>query len=171
MVNNWGGGTTTELFIYPTNSIYSKRDFGFRLSIATIEESPSVFTKLENIERTTLILSGSIEISIDGNVSNLEELDQISYNGGQETISTGYCRDFNLMCRDGYSGSLNVIDRENINVEQSSPNHIKVIYLDQGEFTIGPAKVQAGDLVILENGQITLNEGCLAIVAEIKKPQ
>ena len=35
IVNNWSGGKTTELFIYPKGASLSKRDFICRISSAT----------------------------------------------------------------------------------------------------------------------------------------
>ena len=36
-VSQWAGGATTQLYIYPEHADYSRRDFIFRLSSATVE--------------------------------------------------------------------------------------------------------------------------------------
>lgn len=58
---NWSGGDTTELYIYPEDSRYQKRDFLFRLSSATVNLEKSAFTKLDGVSRKLMLLSGEIE--------------------------------------------------------------------------------------------------------------
>ena len=42
--SKWSGGETTELYIYPADYQYKKRDFLFRISRATIPKEKSIFT-------------------------------------------------------------------------------------------------------------------------------
>jgi len=58
----WSGGTTTELYIYPENSIYKNKDFWFRLSSATVELEKSTFTPLEGIKRYIAPINGSLKL-------------------------------------------------------------------------------------------------------------
>ncbi|HZL83497.1 MAG TPA: HutD family protein, partial [Candidatus Deferrimicrobium sp.] len=44
--STWNGGTTTEIAIYPKNTIYSRRDFVWRISSANVESEESEFTSL-----------------------------------------------------------------------------------------------------------------------------
>ena len=37
-INSWSGGITQELYIYPEDASYEKRDFKFRISIAVNEK-------------------------------------------------------------------------------------------------------------------------------------
>lgn len=46
-VSNWSGGKTTQLFIYPENSEYAKRNFLFRISSATVDCERSEFTSCQ----------------------------------------------------------------------------------------------------------------------------
>ncbi|NME35571.1 HutD family protein, partial [Fusobacterium sp. FSA-380-WT-3A] len=62
VINNWSGGVTKQLYIYPEASTYQERNFKFRISIATTELENSTFTKLENTHRIISILDGRMEL-------------------------------------------------------------------------------------------------------------
>ena len=63
--SNWSGGITTELFIYPREADYKKRDFLFRLSSATVDLDRSDFTPLPGFFRFISPLNGDLKISHD----------------------------------------------------------------------------------------------------------
>ena len=64
--SNWSGGTTSELFIFPTTSNYKDLNFGFRLSSATIDVDESEFTPLPNVKRQLMLLDGELELIHEG---------------------------------------------------------------------------------------------------------
>lgn len=45
-VSNWSGGSTTELYLDPPQASYAQRNFGVRVSSATVECERSQFTAL-----------------------------------------------------------------------------------------------------------------------------
>jgi environmental stress-induced protein Ves len=61
IINNWSGGITTQLAIYPKDANYKKQNFQFRISTATVEIEESVFTKLPGVSRKLMILNGENE--------------------------------------------------------------------------------------------------------------
>lgn len=106
-VSNWSGGKTTQLYIYPEDSDYSKRNFSFRLSSATIEEAHSVFTALPGVYRHLMPLSNDIQLSFEGKAPfDLPAFTNISFDGEKETESFGQCTDFNLMLKGGFTGKI-----------------------------------------------------------------
>lgn len=103
----WSGGDTTELYIYPENSNYQKRDFLFRLSSATVNVEKSEFTKLDGVSRKLMLLSGEMElIHKDKYNKKLMPFEQDSFMGDWNTESYGQARDFNLMTRLNCTGEL-----------------------------------------------------------------
>ena len=100
--SNWSGGTTTELFIYPREADYKKRDFLFRLSSATVDLDRSDFTPLPGFFRFISPLNGDLKISHDEkNFTKLKPYEVYAFDGGAKTVSMGRVRDFNLMVKDG----------------------------------------------------------------------
>lgn len=107
----WSGGNTTELFIYPEDSSYEKRDFLFRLSSATVNLEKSTFTKLEGISRKLMLLSGQMElVHKDKHTKKLIPFMQDGFMGEWDTQSYGKAKDFNLMTRLNSSGELKHIN-------------------------------------------------------------
>ncbi len=74
--SKWSGGTTTQLFIYPANSDYNKRDFLFRISTATIDAATSEFTALAGFNRVLMLIDGELNIThqVDGNNKEIVDL-------------------------------------------------------------------------------------------------
>lgn len=103
----WSGGDTTELYIYPEDSSYQKRDFLFRLSSATVNLEKSTFTKLEGVSRKLMLLSGEMElVHKDKYNKKLKSFEQDSFMGSWDTESYGKATDFNLMTRLNCRGEL-----------------------------------------------------------------
>ena len=61
----WSGGLTYEYIIYPETASYADRDFVFRISSATIEQEPSVFTKFKGYYRYLVMLDNGLNIEIN----------------------------------------------------------------------------------------------------------
>ena len=105
--NTWSGGTTTQLYIFPENADYKKREFDFRISTATVEAEESTFTPLPNVERWLMILDGAISINHKDHYSkHLEKFDTDHFSGNWETTSRGRAVDFNLMTTGNLEGNL-----------------------------------------------------------------
>jgi len=98
LTSHWSGGTTTELYIYPPESSYIRRDFDLRISTALVEAPESTFTKLPGIRRHLIILDGEIRLYPDNQEQRrLGKGDKIFFPGDWDMRSEGTCEDFNVM--------------------------------------------------------------------------
>lgn len=137
---NWSGGTTTELYIYPTDSVYKRMDFSFRLSTATVEIESSEFTSLPGVSRTLMVLEGEMYLEHEGQHSILlHPFEQDHFKGDWTTRSRGKCVDFNLMTRSGTSGNLSTVQIDKSEsaalVPKSRATHV-IIYVVSGSAKI-----------------------------------
>ena len=106
----WSGGKTTQLFIYPGESDYSRRNFKFRLSSATVESEKSEFTKLEGVYRFITPLDGQLKLTHNHiQYIDLQPFEVYEFDGNKDTVSFGKARDFNLMLKSGAEGKLDSI--------------------------------------------------------------
>src|SRR3954468_10995977 len=106
-VINWASGTSTEIFIHPSNGNFAARRFLFRISTATVEAEESTFTFFEGITRHLMILKGELELTHEGRYTkHLKPYDQDTFSGEWSTRSKGKVTDFNLMLKDGAKGLL-----------------------------------------------------------------
>ncbi|MBZ9687879.1 HutD family protein [Clostridium estertheticum] len=108
--SEWSGGTTTELYIYPEDSLYGQRNFKWRLSSAKVEVEKSTFTSLQGIFRHIMVIEGELLLEHENhhNVA-LKAFEQDSFSGDWTTTSFGKVTDFNLMLAQGYTGTLESI--------------------------------------------------------------
>lgn len=96
----WSGGETTELLIYPKGSQLVMRDFQLRISSATVDAEQSTFSDFLGYQRFLQILEG--EMTLDTDVSGVVEmktLDTFYFPGDAQVVSSGKCRDFNVIYR------------------------------------------------------------------------
>jgi environmental stress-induced protein Ves len=106
-IAQWSGGTTTQLFIYPKEATYAGRNFGFRISTATVETEQSTFTSLPGVSRILMILDGTLTITHRGQYSKILNVsDMDSFDGGWQTSALGKVTDFNLMTTGNTKGKL-----------------------------------------------------------------
>jgi environmental stress-induced protein Ves len=111
--SKWQGGKTTELFIYPPEADYQKRNFLFRLSTATVETEKSDFTTLDDFFRRLMVLEGKITIKHEDRYSRqLNKFDSDEFEGGWKTSSEGKCIDFNLMTKGEIKGVIKALTLE-----------------------------------------------------------
>lgn len=106
-VSNWSGGSTTELYLDPPQASYAQRNFGVRVSSATVECERSQFTALPGVERIILPLRGQLHLYYEGHGGKLlQPFEQDRFDGGWHTESIGKATDFNVMLREekGQSG-------------------------------------------------------------------
>lgn len=170
---NWASGTSTEIFIYPSDGSFAERRFLFRISTATVEAEESTFTFFEGITRHLMILKGKLELIHEGRYTkHLEPYHQDVSSGEWSTRSKGKVTDFNLMLKSGATGSLT-----HHKIEQSHSAHFTAItgfyfiYLASGTATFDNSHTaNSGDLLqILKGTDITIQakEPCDVIVIEV----
>ncbi|KAF2081695.1 HutD family protein [Flavobacterium sharifuzzamanii] len=93
----WSGGLTYEYIIYPKTAIYADRDFGFRISSATIEEVPSEFTKFKGYHRYLVMLDNELDVEINKEKKAYEKYEIMEFNSDDEVTSFTKGTDFNWM--------------------------------------------------------------------------
>lgn len=170
---NWASGTSTELFIHPANGSFAERNFLFRISTATVEAETSTFTFFEGITRHLMILKGRLElIHVDHYTKHLEPYDQDIFSGEWSTNSKGKVTDFNLMLKDGATGSLT---HHRIEPGDSASfiatTDYYFIYLAAGIATLSNGNTaKVGDLLRIGKGSelaIDAQERCDLVVIEV----
>lgn len=103
MTSKWSGGTTSQLFIYPSESVFAEKKFDFRISTATIEVEESDFTPLTNYKRLLAVLEGKLEIIHQGKYAKkLTQFEDDRFHGSWQTSSKGKVRDFNVIFNDNF---------------------------------------------------------------------
>lgn len=155
----WSGGTTTELAISPETSLYSERNFTYRISSAIVEDEESVFTKLPGVSREIMILEGELElIHKDRYSKHLKPFNTDSFSGEWNTSSKGKVTDFNLMTMGNTSGKIEAISLKNnatYNIITKSEASEIALYLFNGSAEIST-----------ENEVFTLNEKDFCHISE-----
>jgi len=176
----WSGGTTTELFIFPETAEYTKRNFRFRLSTATVETRKSEFTSLSGISRKIMVLGGNITLTHDNHYTRqLSKFETDEFEGDWKTTSTGKCTDFNLMTDRKTNGMLSAVvvqKKQFVNyIIKNNPGWF-FIYVFMGEvsFEIENKRIniKKGDLFVSEKPVVTNLEiygvqNCELVISEI----
>ena len=111
LTTQWSGGTTTQLAIAPEGALYADRAFLWRISSAVVQDETSVFTPLPDYRRWIATLDGHICLRHNGGEPlTLHPFEVHAFDGADETVCAGRCRDFNLMLRKGQAeGRLDVL--------------------------------------------------------------
>jgi environmental stress-induced protein Ves len=177
---SWSGGTSTQLFIYPSTSDYQQRNFAFRLSTATLEVEESNFTSLVGVSRKIMILDGAIEIIHKNRYrKKLEKFDTDKFEGEWKTSSLGKCIDFNLMTRGTTTGEISALfikKNQIVNQPLEKGTDFLILYVFSGEITINineeTHRLDKGNLLVInqsENLQLQLTgiTDCDLIKSEI----
>lgn len=144
----WSGGTSTEIFVFPADGDFATRNFDFRISTATVEVEETDFTFFEGITRHLMILKGTLELNhIDRYAKTLTPYDQDTFSGEWPTKSKGKVTDFNLMLKNGYTGSLEHIQLKRQSLQLLHESDDDFVFIAEGEAEISGRRIVSGDLV------------------------
>lgn len=182
LATKWPGGSSVELFIFPEGSEYRLRNFGFRISTATIELGNTEFTILKGFTRHIIALKGDITLSHEnGEFKTLTKGEPYTFSGKQKTMSKGTGVDFNLMTREKIDGELKQIELKKgkiISKRINSKINYLGLYAIDAKFTLNIEEkimvLNRGDfVVVIDNSAINMNiaaeeTGSLVLV-QIKK--
>ncbi len=154
--NVWSGGTTVELFVFPPEASYARRDFRFRLSSATVETETSEFTSLPGISRQLMLLSGNLTVHHEGHHSRiLKKFEVDQFEGDWKTSSIGQCTDFNLMTSGNTRGNLMGMELQKGASHLVSPepeSDWQFVYVFSGNLDVllpdGIVALSTGDLLV-----------------------
>src|SRR5688572_4699738 len=173
---NWASGTSTEIFIFPSNGSFADRNFQFRISTATVEAEESTFTFFEGITRHLMILKGELELIHEGRYTkHLKPYEQDTFSGEWSTRSKGKVTDFNLMLKAGATGSLTHHHIESGNgITFAAKTTWHFVYFAAGTATFkNDNTAKTGDLIQLENGSevnFQTHEGCDLVEIQVALP-
>ncbi len=159
----WSGGSTTQLYIYPTDGDYAARRFSLRISSAVVHIPESDFTPLEGVTRLITPLSGAFTLTHPGQTPvTMAPLDQpYRFSGGIPTHCAGTATDFNLMLK-GVDGEMEVC-RSRAQVLPGFNSYYPVedtVLTFRGEETV----MKAGELLVIfaeEAGALEISAGAV----------
>jgi len=159
--STWSGGSTTELYIIPEGASYADRDFGLRISSATVAAEQSVFSSLPGVNRKLMVLQGEITISHQNHYSkHLQKFDIDEFSGDWHTTSTGKCTDFNVMTTGDTETNLFSL--------QLKPGSHQLLAISESTKTVFLYLVK-GDLIVdFGQDKYRLMSGQLLVVEELK---
>jgi environmental stress-induced protein Ves len=178
----WSGGSTTELYIYPSISNFAAGNFNFRISSATVEIEKSNFTVLPEVSRQLMVLSGSIKVSHKNHHEiqlNKNEID--SFDGGWETSAIGTCVDFNLMIKGNTKGKISSFlvsanKKENFQLDSNCKFIIFYAFEEKLQFNFGSEKrnLNQGELLVIKHPmeeviKLQSSKNCELAVVHINK--
>lgn len=155
----WAGGTTTQLAIFPEGAEYTKFNFLFRLSTATVEVPESTFTFMPDVTRHLMILDGTLDIDHKGRYKkHLPKFGYDVFNGEWPTTAKGEVTDFNLMVRENYVGKLQAIalrDRQEETVTFRRKVKFSGVYLLTGSVRVisgtNATEMKQGDFLFCDH--------------------
>lgn len=140
---NWSGGETTQLVIYPEDSVFSEKNFLFRISSATFTSTESQFSNFSGYQRYILPLEGILSLKHDGLYSrNLTNYEAEYFDGSWTTFSqnTLDCRDYNFIVKSGYAAKMSILKTP----EQYEVKHASIVSL----FSLNSFEVQICSSII-----------------------
>lgn len=162
----WSSGTTTELAIYPADAKYTKHNFKWRISTATVNNETSIFTMLPGIWRILMVVEGDLSLEHTGHHNvHLAPFEQDQFSGEWETKSRGKATDFNVMLTEGYVANLRLLtyaateDRQVIVPKQEYSNEsFEIFYNLSGELEIEGLMLNTvlgqGEMLIVDRDQL-----------------
>ena len=109
-VTRWSGGSTTELFLYPSDGSYAQRRFQIRISSAVVEIPESRFTRLDGVTRYLTPLCEGFYLKRNGRWQFLSRGDVLQFSGEEDVLCRGTGRDLNLMLK-GARGEMRVLPK------------------------------------------------------------
>ena len=152
-VSDWSGGKTKQLYLSPPTGHYSKREFDYRLSTATVELAESQFSDLSGFHRILMSLDHTLHLL---NASRQEEtvlapFTPYFFEGSDSITSRGTCTDFNLIYSDHYQGQMLAIsDGQELTQDEA----IQFIYALSDLMVTGTGlpslNLETGQLLIVE---------------------
>lgn len=108
-LSDWQGGKTSEVYIYPENTDYKKRNFEFRFSYASVELAESTFTLLKGFNRIIIPTKQGITLLNNSKKHNLKLEESFYFSGGEQTTSIGKSEDVNLIYQPQWNATMQIM--------------------------------------------------------------
>jgi len=155
----WSGGTTSQLFIFPLESVFAERNFDFRISTATIDVEESNFTPLPIYNRLLAVLEGNLEIIHQGKYSKkLQKFENDRFHGSWQSSSKGEVRDFNVIYNDNFELKFSQREISEPIFLQKQSEFFLLLILNKS-IEIEGFKLNLYDLIEVEKENILLPKG------------
>lgn len=154
ITSKWSGGSTTELYIYPSNAVYKAGNFKCRISSATVEVEKSEFTMLTEVKRYLSIFAGKLKMIHGEDCEvNLQPYEIDCFDGGVPTVSYGKVIDFNLMLKNGADGVMQTkrMQKNEGLILTPEEENLLVIYVKTGGVQIQDYMVEEEELFVCED--------------------
>ncbi len=154
ITSKWSGGSTTELYIYPSNAVYKAGNFKCRISSATVEVEKSEFTMLPEVKRYLSIFAGKLKMIHGEDCEvNLQPYEIDCFDGGVPTVSYGKVVDFNLMLKNGADGVMQTkrMQKNEGLILTPEEENLLVIYVKTGGVQIQDYMVEEEELFVCED--------------------
>jgi environmental stress-induced protein Ves len=162
--NNWSGGKTTEMFIYPTNSNYADRNFDFRISSATVEVEESEFTDLMGFHRLLTIIDGQLELYVNNETPFVLEKDvSFWFSGSDKVKSRGIVRDFNVIFSNKYEVQWRQIKEDEFMKTQLNQGDFLFYFLIKGNVKMNEQSIYENELVCFNFEEYTEFENTITL--------
>lgn len=150
---SWANGTSTELFVYPSDGNFQRRDFIFRISTATVEAEETTFSDFSGLTRILLPLKGKLTLVHEGRYTKeLNPFEQDQFDGGWSTKSKGKVQDFNVIFNKETSARVlhyHLTSSEIKLLQEHESWHF--IFVNDGIFEVNGVRFTAGDLIEFES--------------------
>ena len=159
--SKWAGGTTTQVYISPKNSVFTERKFDFRISSAVVAIEESDFTPFPGFSRILMVLEGELEIFHQCQFSKvLQPFESYHFSGDWNTSAKGKVIDFNLIMGEGICGSMNYIS-----LKENSVEHV-ILQNDSfsSALTVGYYLVSGGIQIHLNQEEYELEKGGMILI-------
>jgi len=148
--NLWDGGKTYEYLIFPYGSSYSDKNFLFRISTATIEKTPSVFTQFKNYQRFLIMLDNNLSLIRNSKTEIYQKNEIFIFDSNDYIESSSLGNDFNLMVRkENTKTKCQILSSSFV----SNKSFLFVFALQQATINIHSQEkhLHVGDLLFIEN--------------------
>lgn len=149
----WDGGKTFEYYIFPKEASYVNKDFLFRISAASIEKTPSVFTQFKNYQRFLIMLDSNLQLNINEKNASFDKHEVFEFNSDNHIVSSSSGNDFNLMVAEDKAKAFVEITSQNI---KSKYRCIAFFALEKSFLKIGTTiyELSENDLLLIENNEL-----------------
>lgn len=148
--SRWSGGETREYAIHPQGATYADRVFDFRISSATIEAVPSVFTQFDGYRRYLAMLDGNLQLTQNGKDQGYKKHELFTFPSTASITSFTQGTDFNLMLREQVVDE--VVEVRNQPFQTNQP-FVLLFALEEAEVVINNQsfKLQPWDCLLVHN--------------------
>ena len=163
----WSGGETEQIYIFPEDGNFESGDFGYRFSIASINDEKTEFTFMENIGRVFMAID-PFRLEIDGDGYAIARGETLNFKSQQKVTCEGKGKAFNVMIGDpSYRVSVQFLELQpgEFITEKIENHHFYYLYNGDcivKEFSFREVMHQ-GDLLTVDS---STNQARLKIMSE-----